>query len=143
MSNIRWKVKDKTKIKKMLDGGSSYNMIALQFPNATRSMISGIIRREGWIGISKNDCYTNQRVKQVKPEPPSPKPEIKKVESLSPPKTAPTLFLNKVSFADLRSCHCHWTVSDEPRMYCGEMHDDDSSYCSYHHRMAIRPDRAK
>lgn len=135
MSNVRWKPLEKKKVKQMLDDGATYSMIALQFPDSTRAAISGVIKREGWIGITKNDCYTNQPVKKPKP----PKPEIKKVKSLLPPVLAPILFLKKVSFADLRACHCHWPVSEEPRMYCGEMHDDTSSYCQYHHGIAIRP----
>lgn len=137
MSYHRWSTSDKTKMKKMLDGGATYNMIALEFPDANRSMIGGVIRREGWIGISKNDCYTNQPVKHtVKPVP---NPQIRKVESLAPPEIAPMLFPKKISFADLQSCHCHWQISEQPRMYCGEQHDDCSSYCHYHHRLAIRP----
>lgn len=138
MSNHRWSNDDKIKMKQMLDGGASYSMIALQFPDTNRSMIGSIIRREGWIGVSKNDCYTNQPKKQARP----PKP-VKKARSLMPPIIASILFLKKVSFAELQPFHCHWPVSEEPRMYCGEQRDADSSYCAYHHCQATRPDNKR
>jgi hypothetical protein len=131
-SQNRWTTEQLITLKQLLNDGLSHGVIAERL-HVSRNAVTAKVRDKGWSKIK-----LRRTARMVLP---------RRVASRRP--TLPAIYqpeLTAVSWDDLGSQHCHWPVQDHPRLFCGAISQQGSSYCQYHRgigtqatRPSIRP----